>query len=554
MPTVDRANLSIDELMEELATVRRQADELEAAIQAAQGESARRAVEYPRLVKRVQEAVAEEVPVGSTVLVVSKGDRELVELGRRRKGWHFPRAEDGRYAGYYPKAEISAVAHLEALRGRGADYLLFPGTAAWWLDHYPMFARHLDARYRRIDYQDVCAIFALRERPSHGPLDRLRELVEDLAACTADEPAVLDWHTGTDMSVLSQCIVFNPPVEGETLPYVAHGADIVVVATEDPGRLAEARRVASTAVVNLHAANHDGAVEVVAQAPQTLAPPAVSVIIPCFNGVELTRTCLATLLDTLPRNFRGEVLIVDDRSKDGTSKLARSMARADTRVRVIRNRKNLGFLGSCNRGAAEASGDYLVFLNNDTVLLPGWLPPLLRTFADYSDAGVVGGRLLYEDGRLQEAGCLVFNDASAAKIGYGDPDADAPIYRHVREVDYVSAALLATPRALFEELGGLDPRYGFGYYEDDDYCFAVRATGRCVYYQPEATIVHVEGATAGRDVLAGPKRQQVINRRVFAEKWSDALRLQPKRPEPLDRAALYRLSSPDHRYTRGGNA
>jgi len=137
---------------------------------------------------------------------------------------------------------------------------------------------------------------------------------------------------------------------------------------------------------------------------------------------------------------------------------------------------------------------------------------------------------VYPDGRLQEAGGLVFRDGSAAKFGYGDPDPDAPMYTFLRETDYVSGALLATPRELFQTLGGLDVAFGFGFYEDTDYCFRVRRAGRLVLYQPRSVIVHVEGATTGRDPSVGPKRSQVVNEALFRERWADVLRSRPHRP------------------------
>ena len=175
-----------------------------------------------------------------------------------------------------------------------------------------------------------------------------------------------------------------------------------------------------------------------------------------------------------------------------------------------------------------------MFLNNDTVVLPGWLEPLLDAFVQHPDSGVVGGMLLYPDGRLQEAGCAVFRDGSATKIGYGDTDPSLSYYAHPRPVDYVSGALMATPRALFDELGGLDTAYGFGYYEDGDYCFKVRRAGRRVLYQPGSRVVHVEGGTAGLDLTAGPKAFQARNKALFIERWHDELGTLPVRPEPLD--------------------
>ena len=135
---------------------------------------------------------------------------------------------------------------------------------------------------------------------------------------------------------------------------------------------------------------------------------------------------------------------------------------------------------------------------------------------------------------MQEAGCSIFRDGSATKIGYGDSDPTLPYYAHPRSVDYVSGALMATPRALFDELGGLDEAYGFGYYEDGDYCFKARRAGRDVVYQPACHVVHVEGGTAGLDLGEGPKQYQVRNQALFVERWENELQRQPVRPEPLD--------------------
>ena len=112
----------------------------------------------------------------------------------------------------------------------------------------------------------------------------------------------------------------------------------------------------------------------------------------------------------------------------------------------------------------------------------------------------------------------------------------------VRQVDYCSGALLATPRALFHELGGFDTRYTPGYYEDVDYCFRVRKKGYGVYYQPASQIVHKEGGTSGTDPTKGIKRYQALNQKKFAERWSHVLDRQPERPEAGDRLAWQQLA------------
>ena len=133
---------------------------MEASVQIARGHP-----DYGGLVDRVNAMVTAIVPSSETVLVVSKGDESLLRLGSRR-GWHFPRSPDGRYAGYYPADSADAIAQLEALRKKGAGYIAFPATSLWWLDHYPDFSRHLESRYQCLVRDDrICAIYALSDSP-----------------------------------------------------------------------------------------------------------------------------------------------------------------------------------------------------------------------------------------------------------------------------------------------------------------------------------------------------------------------------------------------------
>jgi hypothetical protein len=118
---------------------------------------------YRRLVDRIRHVANAVVPSEATVAVVSKGDEELLDLGGERRGWHFPQNEEGAYAGYYPADSAGAIAHLEELREKGADFLLFPETAFWWLDDYKEFGEHLDARYRRVWDDEAYAIYELSE-------------------------------------------------------------------------------------------------------------------------------------------------------------------------------------------------------------------------------------------------------------------------------------------------------------------------------------------------------------------------------------------------------
>ncbi|MBS0570055.1 MAG: glycosyltransferase [Proteobacteria bacterium] len=249
--------------------------------------------------------------------------------------------------------------------------------------------------------------------------------------------------------------------------------------------------------------------------------PRVSIVIPVFNQIDYTIACLRSLAER-PCVASCEVVVVDDASTDAT---AERLAQVSG-IRIVRNARNLGFVGSCNAGAGVARGEFLAFLNNDTVVESGWLDALLSAFEQEPEAGLVGAKLVYPDGRLQEAGGIVFADGSGWNYGRFDDPAD-PRYEFRREADYCSGAAILLRRDLFGQLGGFDLRYAPAYYEDTDLAFAVRAAGKKVIYEPRATVVHFEGITAGTDTGSGMKRHQLINRATFQEKWQRELAHQP---------------------------
>lgn len=246
--------------------------------------------------------------------------------------------------------------------------------------------------------------------------------------------------------------------------------------------------------------------------------PAASIVIPVFNQVEHTLRCLFAL-SKVPAQTPFEVIVVDDGSSDGTpARLAGIQG-----LRYHQRDTNGGFIAACNDGARMARGDLLVFLNNDTVPQPGWLDALVGTFSDEPNTGLAGAQLRYPDGRLQEAGGVVFSDGSGWNYGRHE-SADDPRFAYLREADYVSGAAIAIPRGLFQEVGGFDDHYAPAYYEDTDLAFKVRGAGRKVVYQPRAVVVHEEGATAGTDTTTGAKAYQVRNRERFAQRHAAVLK------------------------------
>ncbi|MEJ2534661.1 MAG: glycosyltransferase, partial [Gammaproteobacteria bacterium] len=249
--------------------------------------------------------------------------------------------------------------------------------------------------------------------------------------------------------------------------------------------------------------------------------PRVSIVIPAYNHLDHTAACLASI-GRARCDTPLEVIVVDDASAEEPPEPLEAI----DGLRLLRNEENRGFIHTCNRGAEAARGEFVVFLNNDTEVQDGWLEALLEVFETRPDAGLVGSRLLYPDGTLQECGGIVFRDGSGWNYGRG-ADPDDPQYRFLREADYCSGACIMIRARLFAELGGFDAHYAPAYYEDTDLAFRVRERGLRVYVQPDSTVVHHEGVTSGTDIGSGTKRYQQVNQGKFRERWAEALRRQP---------------------------
>ena len=187
-------------------------------------------------------------------------------------------------------------------------------------------------------------------------------------------------------------------------------------------------------------------------------------------------------------------------------------------IRVVTNAENLGYLRSCNRVAAEARGEFLLFLNNDRQPQAGWLDPMVALLRARVDAGAVGSQLLFPDGRLQEAGGIIWDNGRGWTYGRDD-DPDHSAYNYVREVDYASGASLLVRRDLFAALGGFDEAFAPAYCEVSDLAFRIRQAGLKILYQPKSRVVHFESVTNGADPAAGVKRFNDLNHPKLVGKW-----------------------------------
>ncbi|WNX84096.1 glycosyltransferase [Agathobaculum sp. NTUH-O15-33] len=173
--------------------------------------------------------------------------------------------------------------------------------------------------------------------------------------------------------------------------------------------------------------------------------PAVSIVIPVYNQFDFTYACIKSILGN-SGEASYEIIIADDCSMDLTVKIKEIISG----LRVIRSQKNLRFLLNCNHAAKQAKGQYILFLNNDTQVQENWLQPLLDLMNADDSIGLIGSKLVYPDGRLQEAGGILWRDGSAWNYG-NRSDPALPEYNYVKEADYISGASIMIRRALWEK-------------------------------------------------------------------------------------------------------
>lgn len=244
----------------------------------------------------------------------------------------------------------------------------------------------------------------------------------------------------------------------------------------------------------------------------------VTIIIPVYNNFDLTINCLWSIVKNT-KDIAYEIIIADDNSTDKTKNINKYV---ENIVHIV-NKINIGFLKNCNNAASYAQGEYIAFLNNDTLVQANWLGALVATLKKDHTIGLVGSKLIFGDGTLQEAGGIIFKNASGLNYGRND-NPNKLEYNYLKEVDYISGASLMLSKALWEKVGGFDESFAPAYYEDTDLAFKIRYNeGLKVVYQPNSVVMHLEGKSNGTDCSSGIKKYQVINRLKFYNKWKKEL-------------------------------
>lgn len=255
------------------------------------------------------------------------------------------------------------------------------------------------------------------------------------------------------------------------------------------------------------AMKYEASLQRFASRPAASEEATCSIIIPVWNKLELTAQCL-TALATVTTEPSYEVIVVDNGSTDGTTEFLSSLS-GD--VRIIRNQENLGFAKACNQGARAARGKYLVFLNNDTIPLKGWLKALVSEVEGYPEVGIVGSKLLYQDGTVQHAGVVLNRSEGLPYHIYKGLSGDSPAVNQRREYQIVTAACLLIRQSLFMELGGFDERFRNSF-EDVDLCLKAGERGYRVVYQPRSVVYHLESQTPGRNLHDESNAERLLER------------------------------------------
>lgn len=222
--------------------------------------------------------------------------------------------------------------------------------------------------------------------------------------------------------------------------------------------------------------------------------PLVSVIIANYNGKKYLEKCLSSVLETLYSNF--EVIFVDNGSTDGSLEILREF-QSDSRMRIVENGVNMGYAMGNNVGIVFARGDYVVFLNNDTIVEPDWLTELVNVMESDVSIGAAQSKLLLMDSPTQLDSAGNFLDFSGTTYERGKYEEDVGKYE-VGEIFACKGASMIVRHQVLDRLGVFDPDYFF-YYEETDLCWRFRLAGYRIVFAPSSIVYHKSGGSIPTD-------------------------------------------------------
>jgi GT2 family glycosyltransferase len=243
--------------------------------------------------------------------------------------------------------------------------------------------------------------------------------------------------------------------------------------------------------------------------------PRASIVITAWRAAPLLITCLRSIARNVSE-VAYEVIVAFNAASET---LLADVERVVVGARVVSSPVNLGFAGACNRAAALARGEYIVFLNDDTEVEPGWLEALVRTADATPEAGAVGSAMLTPDGKLAEAGSIVWRDGGITAVSASVLEKVDPL-DGTRQVDYSSACSLLVRRSTWDAVGGFDEEYYPAYFEDVDLCFKIRRNGEGVFCDPSSRVRHHRGSSS-----SGFYQEFMLSRNAkrFVARWSAEL-------------------------------
>lgn len=244
--------------------------------------------------------------------------------------------------------------------------------------------------------------------------------------------------------------------------------------------------------------------------------PKVSIVIVNLNRAALTLDCIKSVITHTKRGVY-EIIVVDNGSAATETE---ALAQASHQFKLLPLDRNMFFGEASNIGAEHGSGDHVLFLNNDVKVTAGWLDALLAALNIGYRAGAVGPKIVYPNGELQEAGCVVRPDGWGVQIGKSGMRLPASFIDTTRIVDYCSGACLLMRREVFLDLGGFDPIFDPAYFEDVDLALRLRSIGLFTYYCSEATVHHEESVTSSRIWSAEQRNHHIrVNHDRLVQRW-----------------------------------